>query len=119
MTALKNILSEPNPNTKILTVADQYEGKDAAIAAVCYFYFVSGLVLLLRKGNSEFVSFHARQAFVLLIIDILIFLFSGSTLRLPLSLLLFVLNCFGAWQALRRKHWQIPLITDLANSIEI
>jgi len=96
-----------------------YSGQDTLFAAFCYVPFVSAAILVLRKENNEFVSFHARQSLVLLLLGIFALLLLPSFLKLLAAAVIAFLLIFGVYKALKGMKWYFPLVTDLANSIEI
>jgi len=96
-----------------------YSGQDTILAAVSYVPFVSAGILVLRKGNSEFVSFHARQALVMALITALLLMLSPGFLKLLAAILACVLLIFGTFRALQGRKWYLPFITELANTIEM
>ncbi|MDP2671024.1 MAG: hypothetical protein Q8P13_00980 [bacterium] len=102
-----------------VVVAEKYEGSDKVIACLAYVYFVSAAVLLLRHDNSEFVRFHAKQAFVLLIIALLVLLIAPGTWKYGLNGALFLVALYGAVRAFQGRRWTVPYFTSIANSIEI
>lgn len=96
-----------------------YSGQDSLFAAFCYVPFVSAAILVLRSENNEFVSFHARQALVLLLLGIFALLLLPSFLKLLAAAVIAFLLIFGAYKALKGAKWYFPLVTELANSIDL
>jgi uncharacterized membrane protein len=101
------------------SVADRYEGTDTLIAASSYLYFVSAAILLIRKNNSDFVRFHSKQAFVILIAALLSTLLLPLILKIAANLVLFGFSAYGAYRAYQGFRWYLPFVTELANSIEV
>jgi len=101
------------------TVVRTYSGEDTWIASVAYVPFVSAAVLVLRKNNSEFVSFHARQALVILIIVILALMLLPLILKMLAAVVGYGLLVYGAYYALSGRKWYLPIVTELARTIEI
>lgn len=97
----------------------QYTGEDTWVASASYFPFVSAAVLLLRKNNSEFVSFHAKQALVVLAISIFAFIIVPSVAKLIVGITTYTVLVYGAFRALQGRKWYLPIVTELANTIEI
>ncbi len=125
MIALKEFFNKINPkdsSTQPLTVdqilVKQYDGQDRWVAAASYLYFVSAAILVIRRDNSEFVIVHCRQAFLLLLGAILSFVFLPGIWKFIANGGILCLNLFGAYQAYRGFKWNIPYLTDIANSIE-
>jgi len=96
-----------------------YTGEDTFIAAISYLPFISTVILLLRKENSEFVSFHARQALVLLVIFALGILILPLAAKLIVFIVGFTLLVYGGYVAINGKKWYLPIVTELANTIEL
>ena len=96
-----------------------YSGEETWVASAAYIPFISAAVLILRKNNSEFVSFHARQALVILIIIIFLLLLLPVVLKIIVAIAAYGLLVYGAYQAIRGKKWYLPVITELANTIEL
>jgi len=126
MISLNNILNRPktiptSSNTEKVEeiLISESEGEDKYVASAAYLYFVSAAILTLRKNNSEFVTFHARQAFVLLLLAIVAFVFLAGIWRIIFSIGVLAINIYGAYQALNGRKWNIPYLTQIANSIDI
>lgn len=96
-----------------------YSGHDTYIAAISYFPFISAVILLLRKENSEFVSFHARQALVLLVVSAFGLLILPVAAKLIVFIAVFALLVYGGYIAVNGKKWYLPLVTELANTMEL
>jgi len=96
-----------------------YSGQDTVVAAFSYVPFVSAAILVLRKENNEFVSFHARQSLVILLISIFALLFLPPFFKLIAAVLVTLLLSFGVYKALNGRKWYLPLVTDLGNSIDL
>ena len=101
------------------TIVRTYSGEDTWIASVAYIPFVCAAVLVLRKNNSEFVSFHARQALVILIIVILALMLLPLILKMLAAVVGYGLLVYGAYYALLGRKWYLPIVTELARTIEI
>ena len=101
------------------TIVRTYSGEETWVASAAYIPFISAVVLILRKNNSEFVSFHARQALVMLIIIIFLLLLLPVVLKIIVAIAAYGLLVYGAYQAIRGKKWYLPVVTELANTIEL
>ncbi len=101
------------------TVVRTYSGEETWIASLSYIPFVSAAVLMLRKNNSEFVSFHARQALVILIIMILALMLLPWILKWLAAIIAHGLLVYGAYYALLGRKWYLPIVTEIARTIEI
>jgi uncharacterized membrane protein len=122
MPSFENILAKVKPSpapegSQILVTTTT--GEDKYVAAAAYLYFVSAAILLLRKNNSEFVTFHSRQAFVILLIALLAFVFLPGIWRIVVGLAILTLDLYGAFRALQGQKWNLPYLTQIANSIDI
>lgn len=100
-------------------VVRTYSGEETWIASLSYIPFVSAAVLLLRKNNSEFVSFHARQALVILIIVVLALMLLPWILKWLAAIIAYGLLVYGAYYALLGRKWYLPIVTEIARTIEI
>lgn len=96
-----------------------YSGEDTKIATLAYFPFASAAILLLRKNNSEFVSFHARQSVVILVISLFGILFLPGPAKLIVFIAAYTLWSYGAYMAMRGRKWYLPVVTELANTIDL
>ena len=97
-----------------------YAGRDTLIAASAYLPFVSAAILLLRRAkNNEFVSFHARQSLVLLVISLLGLLLLPTLIKILLAIIAIFLLSLGAYTALKGRKWYVPIVTELANAFEV
>ena len=123
MLAFRN-LNGLKPETRIQP-SQNYSDSDRWIAAASYFYFVSAIILLLRKNKSEFVNFHARQGLVIFILALIfwllpsIFGFLPNILGILVNATLLALIILAAVRAYRSDRWKIPYIADIANSIDL
>ena len=97
----------------------EYTGEDTIVAAISYVPFVCAAVLVLRRENSEFVSFHARQALVILLITALLLLLTPDFLKWLVAIAGSTLLIFGTYRALQGRKWYFPVVTELANTIEL
>lgn len=96
-----------------------YSGEDTWIAALSYFPFISAAIILLRKNNSEFVSFHAHQAFVILVIFLFAIIIVPSIAKVIVLIAAYTILVYGAYRAMQGRKWYLPLITELANTIDL
>ena len=96
-----------------------YSGEETWIASASYIPFISAAVLVLRKNNSEFVSFHARHALVILIISILALLLLPMVLKMVAAVAAYAILVYGAYQAIRGRKWYLPIVTELAQTFDI
>lgn len=99
--------------------AKRYRGEDVWVAAVSYIPFFSAAILLLRKNNSEFVLTHAKQSLILTIFTLLIYMLLPVVLKIILDLVLVLLMILSVYMALAGRKFYIPLVTELANLLEI
>jgi uncharacterized membrane protein len=97
-----------------------YSGRDAAMAALSYFPFACTAILLFRrKTNSDFVSFHSHQSLVILVIALLGILFLPGPAKLIVFITAYTLLAYGAYMAMRGRKWYLPIVTELANTINL
>ncbi|MCJ7509190.1 MAG: hypothetical protein MUO85_10775 [candidate division Zixibacteria bacterium] len=105
--------------TKQETEAD--EGKNAAIFA--YVPFLC-FIPLVKMRNNEFALKHGKQGFMLLLIEIVSFLFLvvpklNELLWAALLILCAVSAAAGILHVLEGKSWKIPFIGDLAEKFKL
>lgn len=96
-----------------------YVGEDTWAASASYIPFISAAILILRKNNSEFVSFHARQALVMLLIIIFALVLLPLVLKIIAAIGAYTLLVYGAYQAIRGKKWYLPIVTEIANTFSL
>ncbi len=97
----------------------QYEGEDVIVAVASYIPFVSAAILILRKGNSEFVLVHSKQALILTILLLLSLMILPSLAKLLISSLLILMTVISAYKALVGRTFYIPLVSQLAMLVEV
>jgi uncharacterized membrane protein len=93
------------------------------MAAICYLWIVSIIILLTRKDN-EFIQFHAKQATVLFGLWVVLWVLSAFVGILfivwwILDLVLFIAAVIGFIKAYGGEKYRLPLIADLADKIKI
>ncbi len=96
-----------------------YTGEDTWVASALYIPFISAAVLLLRKNNSEFVSFHARQSLVLLLFAIFALVLLPAILKIIVAIIAYMLFVYGAYHAIRGKKWYMPVVTEISNTFNL
>lgn len=101
------------------TVVRTYSGEETWVASASYIPFISAAVLLLRKSNSEFVSFHARMALVILLISIFALIILPAILKIIMAIIVYMLLVYGAYQAVRGRKWYMPVVTEIANTFNL
>ena len=89
------------------------------MAAVSYIPFAAAVILVLRKENSEFVSFHARQSLVILLVTILFLLLLPGFFKFLVAVGGCALLITGVYKALQGRKWYFPIITEMANTIDL
>lgn len=110
---------QTSSETKGEALERTYYGQETWVASAVYIPFIAPAVLILRKNNSEFVSFHARQSLVILIIAVFALLLLPTTLKMITAILAYAVLVFGAYQAIRGRKWYLPIVTELARTIEL
>ena len=97
---------------------------DNLIAALCYISVI-GIIILLTKRGSEYLSFHAKQATVLAISEVVLVVIS-----LPLMIFLWpviyllwlvfvVASIVGFLKAYGGQRYKLPVVGDIAESINL
>ena len=89
------------------------------IASLSYVWALC-LIPLFFKRNSKFAQFHAKQGFLLFIIEI----FGWIIFPIPIiGQLLFIIvilySIIGAKKSLDGKYWSMPLLNKFVNKIDI
>ncbi len=90
--------------------------KNKVIAALAYLIF---FLPLLAAPDSKFGKFHANQGFWIFIIDIIVFYFIGylpfigGLLNSVLSLVLFLLLIYLAYNAYSGKALELPVVGNI------
>ncbi len=92
-------------------------------AAIGYIHILCFVPLLLKKGN-KFAQFHGKQALVLFILEV-----AASILKVVPALgdLVFtvafvvfgILSLVGILKVLMEEYWEMPLIYDIADRINL
>lgn len=116
---LKIDIQIPKREVQGETVVRTYSGEETWVASASYIPFISAAVLLLRKNNSEFVSFHARLALVILLISIFALILLPVILKIIAAIIVYMLLVYGAYQAVRGKKWYLPVVTEIANTFDL
>ena len=116
---LKIDIQIPKGEVQGETVVRTYSGEETWVASASYIPFISAAVLLLRKNNSEFVSFHARLALVILLISIFALILLPVILKIIAAIVVYLLLVYGAYQAVRGKKWYLPVVTEIANTFNL
>ena len=107
-----------NNNQEELQVP-RYRGEDVWIATVCYLPLVSAVVMVLRRNNSDFVLNHSKQALILSILFLLVFMILSSWLRILAEAAILSLIIISVYKAFNGRKIYIPLITEVSQFIEI
>ena len=93
--------------------------ENKSIAAVGYIWILCFIPLFLKR-DSKFAQFHAKQALVLFIVEVIV----GFIVWVPfigwiLGLAVLVLAIMGILQALQGNYWEMPLIGQFAKKFNI
>ena len=93
--------------------------ENKSIAAIGYIWILCFIPLLLKR-DSKFAQFHAKQALVLFIVEVIV----GFIVWVPfigwiLGLAVLVLAIMGILQALQGNYWEMPLIGQFAKKFNI
>lgn len=109
-------IKEPEPPKDL---ARRYSGDDAKFAAFTYIPFVGPAILVFRKENSEFVSYHGKMALVLFVLGVLGFFLLPSIFKLLAVLVTFSVSIYGLYKATKGDKWYLPLVSKLAQMMEV
>ncbi|MBU3759834.1 MAG: hypothetical protein FGM27_07910 [Candidatus Omnitrophica bacterium] len=100
------------------------EVRDAQFfAAVGYLSFLCFVPLVLKKGNS-FAEFHAKQALVLFILEVGACILKlipvlGDLIFTAAFVVFGILSLIGITKVLTGEKWEMPVISDTANRIQL
>ena len=101
------------------TIVRTYTGEETWVASASYIPFISAAVLILRKNNSEFVSFHARLALVILLFSIFALVLLPTILKIIAAVIVYMLLVYGAYQAVRGRKWYLPVVSEIARTLDL
>ncbi len=98
-------------------------GDDNLIAAISYIGVIAVVILLVKK-DSEYVQFHAKQATVLFIGEIAVWVLGMVTWFLffiwgLVWLVFLVVSIVGFIQALGGNKYKMPVVGDLAEKVNL
>lgn len=97
----------------------KYEGEDAWVAAFSYIPLVSTAILVLRKDNSDFVLGHAKQALILSIGLIVVFLIFPVSVKIVVGSAILIIMIISGYLSFTGKRVYIPFITEISKLIVI
>jgi len=98
-------------------MANQQMSQDAKLfAALSYLWFLSILLLVLKKDD-EFVRFHAKQGAVIFVVSIILWFIPILGWMLQVAVLIVVI--IGFLKAYSGEKYKMPVIGDLADKINI
>ena len=113
----------PEESTPTEAPASAPKSDSNLLAAISYLWILS-IVMLFVKKDDDFVVFHAKQGTVLfgaltvVAIAGIPFLFLGP-LVLLVDLVIFIAVIIGFIQAISGKRYKIPIVSNLAEKINI
>lgn len=99
--------------------------RNKLVAALSYLWI---LFILYWLVDSPFVKFHAKQSFVIFLVDVVLWVvgfFAGGLIPMwgliswVLGLLLFVLRVIGFINALMGKVEKLPVVGDIAEGLNL
>ena len=90
--------------------------KNKSVAVLSYLWILC-LLPLLTKKRSKFVQFHAKQGFILFVLESLLcwFPFFGQLLMLCF----FVVSIVAIVKTLNGEYWKIPYIYDWSKKVNL
>lgn len=91
-------------------------GDENLMAALSYLWFLSVVILLLKK-DSDYIKFHAKQGLVLFLASIVLWFVPvlGWMFQLVIAMGVVV----GFIKALTGERFSLPLVADLAKKINL
>ena len=107
------------PEEKKSSADDKDIQENKTIAALAYVWILC-LVPLLGKRHSKFAQFHAKQGFILFIIELI----ASLVIWFPvfgqlLILVLVVVSVMGIVKTLNGEWWKIPYLYDWSKKINL
>jgi uncharacterized membrane protein len=95
------------------------QGRERKLAALSY-AFIFCFIPLFANKKSAFVQFHARQGFVLFLLDVIV----GLVVWMPFFgqlffLILIIASVVGFIRALNGIWWEIPFVHEWSKKIHI
>lgn len=97
--------------------ADNKDIQDNKVLAAISYLWVLSLIVLLVKKDSKFAKFHAKQGLVLFIASIILGFVPVLGWLLELVVVIFVI--VGLLKALSGEYWKMPLVSLLAEKINL
>jgi len=111
-------MEEKKKDQNIFEKASKKVNNKNGLAALSYFWILCLIPLLGSKD--EFVKFHAKQGFVLFLIELVLILVGWIPLVGWLASLIVVLVAIiGIIKALNGERWEIPYVYNLSKKIKI
>jgi uncharacterized membrane protein len=108
-----------NPNTSQAENGPGQIDQDKVVAAQSYAWILC-LVPLLGRRESKFAQFHAKQGFVLFVLELVGSLVFWFPVFGQLLLLVFVvISVMGIVKALNGEWWKVPFIYEWSKKINI
>lgn len=93
-------------------------GKERKLAAMSYL-FILCLVPLLSNKDSKFVEQHAKQGFVVMLLDIISFMLVWFPIFGQLFFVtMIIISVIGVAKALNGSDWEIPFIHDWSKKVK-
>ncbi|MBC7194528.1 MAG: hypothetical protein H5U37_02610 [Caldisericia bacterium] len=93
------------------------------LAAISYIPLLFIIPLVLVKDD-QFVHSHAKQGFVLFIVEVIIWVLGhipliGWVFRYIIGVIIFLVALYAFIEALVGKFWKIPIIGDISEEFKI
>ncbi len=110
---------------KVVPVFDKKDIDDNKVIAAIGYVGILCLIPLLAKKDSKFAQEHGRQAFVLFIVEIIIWVLGmvpiiGWFLVAPLgSILMIIISIIAIIKTLQGEFWEIPVIGKYRKSVNL
>jgi len=106
------------------TMESEHEIQDGKFfAAISYISFLCVAALLFKKYN-KFAVYHAKQGLVIFVLEIVGFILSiipsiGGIIGTLVIVVFGLLSIWGIIQSLLGNYFRIPLVSDMADSINL
>jgi uncharacterized membrane protein len=114
-------------NNKKTTIILTNNEKIAAVLS--YVHFLALVPFFTDKAKNEFTRFHIKQGLVLFFTEVVCFFFVSYTkvffwqigfwIGMSANIIYLLVSAFSVYKALKGEKWKIPLISKLADRIEL
>jgi uncharacterized membrane protein len=116
--------STAQPKVPVKLVFDHKDIEDNKVISAIGYLGILFLVPLLMKKDSKFATFHAKQALILFVVEVLLSFvnivpFLGQIIWALGMIVCVLVSLLALIQTLNGKAWEIPYISEYAKKINI